>query len=241
MKYGFARLTALAVFSLLCAGAAQAQVVISQVYGGGGNTNAPVRSDYIELHNNSTATVSVDGWSVQYASATGSSWQRTDLAGSIPADAHWRGRGLIQGIEFADASLASAASQAAFQRGLVIETAGPNDQVLKLLPPLTINAEDLAQGLDIVEDAVRSVTGCAEPRSAAFATSCGPLARAPRAVRTTFTLAPQHPNTAWLAHLPPRQCAHFHAQISGFGRFQLTIYRALHCLRPPRSARAAVH
>jgi diaminobutyrate-2-oxoglutarate transaminase len=81
-----------------------------------------------------------------------------NLAGSIPAEAHWRGRGLIQGIEFADAELAGAASQAAFKRGLVIETAGPNDQVLKLLPPLTIDADDLAQGLDIVEDAVRSVT-----------------------------------------------------------------------------------
>jgi diaminobutyrate-2-oxoglutarate transaminase len=80
------------------------------------------------------------------------------LAGSIPVDAHWRGRGLIQGIEFADASLAGAASKAAFKRGLVIETAGPNDQVLKLLPPLTIDASDLSQGLDIVEDAVRSVT-----------------------------------------------------------------------------------
>ncbi|MDZ4348945.1 MAG: lamin tail domain-containing protein [Xanthomonadaceae bacterium] len=62
---------------------AQAQVVVSQVYGGGGNSGAPIRSDFIELFNSGDAPVSVDGWSVQYASATGTSWARTDLAGSI--------------------------------------------------------------------------------------------------------------------------------------------------------------
>jgi predicted extracellular nuclease len=62
---------------------AQAQVVVSQVYGGGGNSGAPIRSDFIELFNSGNAAVSVDGWSVQYASAAGTSWQRTDLAGSI--------------------------------------------------------------------------------------------------------------------------------------------------------------
>lgn len=61
----------------------QAQVVISQVYGGGGNSGATLRSDFIELRNNGASAVSVDGWSVQYASAAGSSWQRTVLAGSI--------------------------------------------------------------------------------------------------------------------------------------------------------------
>jgi predicted extracellular nuclease len=89
MKYGFARLTALAVFSLLCAGAAQAQVVISQIYGGGGNSGAPLRSDYIELHNNSTSTVSLDGWSVQYASAAGTTWARTNLSGNLPAGGYY--------------------------------------------------------------------------------------------------------------------------------------------------------
>ncbi|MGH8025578.1 MAG: lamin tail domain-containing protein, partial [Pseudoxanthomonas sp.] len=89
MKYGFARLTALAAFSFICAGAAQAQVVISQVYGGGGNSGAPLRSDYIELHNNSTSTVSLDGWSVQYASAAGTSWARTNLSGNLPAGGYY--------------------------------------------------------------------------------------------------------------------------------------------------------
>jgi len=46
-------------------------VVISQVYGGGGNTGAPYQNDFIELFNRGTSTVSLTGWSVQYASATG--------------------------------------------------------------------------------------------------------------------------------------------------------------------------
>ena len=58
-------------------------IVISQVYGGGGNTGATLRNDYIELFNRGTATVSVSGWSVQYASAGGITWQRTLLSGEI--------------------------------------------------------------------------------------------------------------------------------------------------------------
>jgi uncharacterized protein len=53
---------------------ASSAVVISQIYGGGGNAGATLRSDFIELFNRSGAPVSVDGWTIQYASSTGSSW-----------------------------------------------------------------------------------------------------------------------------------------------------------------------
>src|SRR6476661_2917198 len=56
-----------------------ATVVISQVYGGGGNAGATYRNDFIELYNATTSPVSLNGWSVQYASATGTSWQVTPL------------------------------------------------------------------------------------------------------------------------------------------------------------------
>jgi DNA/RNA endonuclease G (NUC1) len=59
------------------------QVVISQVYGGGGNSGATLRNDFIELFNPGTAPVSLAGWSVQYASSTGSTWQVTALSGTI--------------------------------------------------------------------------------------------------------------------------------------------------------------
>src|SRR5215212_2281241 len=51
--------------------AVSTNVVISQVYGGGGNTGAPYTNDFIELFNRGTTPVSLGGWSVQYASATG--------------------------------------------------------------------------------------------------------------------------------------------------------------------------
>ena len=64
-------------------------VKISQIYGGGGNSGAEYRNDFIELFNRSDADVALAGWSVQYASAAGSSWQVTPLSGSIPAGRHY--------------------------------------------------------------------------------------------------------------------------------------------------------
>lgn len=69
---------ALATTSLM-AQASTSGVVISQIYGGGGNNGATYTNDFIELFNAGTAPVSLSGWSVQYGSATGSTWQKTDL------------------------------------------------------------------------------------------------------------------------------------------------------------------
>jgi predicted extracellular nuclease len=69
--------------------AASADVVISQVYGGGGNSGATFTNDFIELSNPTAAAIDLTGWSVQYASSAGTSWQRTDLSGNIPAGGHY--------------------------------------------------------------------------------------------------------------------------------------------------------
>ncbi|MGH8127113.1 MAG: diaminobutyrate--2-oxoglutarate transaminase [Gammaproteobacteria bacterium] len=76
------------------------------------------------------------------------------IAGQHKEITEVRGRGLIQGLAFSDEDAAGRASSAAFERGLIIETAGAGDAVLKLLPPLTISDEDLGAGLDIIEDSV---------------------------------------------------------------------------------------
>ena len=61
-------------------------IVISEVYGGGGNAGATYTNDFIELYNPGATSVSLSGWSVQYASSTGTgSWTVTALTGSIPA------------------------------------------------------------------------------------------------------------------------------------------------------------
>lgn len=65
-----------------------------------------------------------------------------------------KGRGFLQGIAFQDLRLAGAASKAAFERGVMIETSGANDEVLKVLCPLTIERELLVEALQRVGDAV---------------------------------------------------------------------------------------
>ncbi len=72
-------------------------------------------------------------------------------------NAHVRGRGLIQGLAFDEASVAARVAAAAFERGLIIETAGPDSSVLKLMPPLVIDVAQLHEGIDIIDDAIRAV------------------------------------------------------------------------------------
>lgn len=60
-----------------------------------------------------------------------------------------RGRGLIQGVELGG-DLAAEVSREAFDRGLIVETAGAQGEVLKLLPPLTLRDEELEEGLEII-------------------------------------------------------------------------------------------
>lgn len=74
---------------LSLSGALSAQVVISQIYGGGGNTGATLRQDFIELFNRGAQAQSLDGWVVQYASATGTTYQSTPLTGTIAAGQYY--------------------------------------------------------------------------------------------------------------------------------------------------------
>lgn len=65
-----------------------------------------------------------------------------------------RGRGMAQGLKFEDADLAAHVCRAAFDRGVLIETSGPSDEVVKLLPPLTTSRSDLESGLEILAESV---------------------------------------------------------------------------------------
>jgi diaminobutyrate-2-oxoglutarate transaminase len=75
-----------------------------------------------------------------------------------------RGIGMIKGLVWRDARLGAAVSRAAFARGLIVETCGPDDEVTKLLPPLTIEGDELEEGLSILSDAADEVAAQAEPR-----------------------------------------------------------------------------
>src|SRR4051794_32990157 len=85
-------LAALAATLILAApaSAASPDIVISQVYGGGGNAGATLKNDFIELYNRRSAPVSVAGWSVQYGSSGGPTWtNRTPLTGTIRPGRHY--------------------------------------------------------------------------------------------------------------------------------------------------------
>ncbi|WP_067825388.1 diaminobutyrate--2-oxoglutarate transaminase [Nocardia inohanensis] len=70
-----------------------------------------------------------------------------------------RGRGMVHGIVFDDASQASKVCEAAFDRGLLVETSGPEDEVVKLLPPLTITEPELDHGLELLSASMDAVYG----------------------------------------------------------------------------------
>ena len=108
-----------------------------------------------------TATAALEGWwaDESFAKETARkaalvSERLKAIASKSSAVRMARGLGLIQGLECRPAKLAGAISKAAFERGLMIETAGPSDEVVKLLPPLTITDAELVRGLDVLEESV---------------------------------------------------------------------------------------
>jgi diaminobutyrate-2-oxoglutarate transaminase len=67
-----------------------------------------------------------------------------------------RGRGLARGLRAASNEMASQISAAAFERGLLVETCGPEGEVVKLLPPLTVASGDIDRALEILDASVKS-------------------------------------------------------------------------------------
>ncbi|QDU80597.1 Diaminobutyrate--2-oxoglutarate transaminase [Polystyrenella longa] len=80
-----------------------------------------------------------------------------DIAAEFDGELEVRGRGMIQGIQFQDPAIATSISKEAYSRGLIIETSGPSDEVVKLLPPLTICESALIEGLEILKESALAV------------------------------------------------------------------------------------
>lgn len=99
-------------------------VVISEVYGGGGNSGAFYTHDFIELYNPTGQAVSLSGWTIQYASAAGATWKKTELSGSIPPRGYYlvqeaAGSGGTQSLPVPDAQGSIAMGAAAGKVALV--------------------------------------------------------------------------------------------------------------------------
>jgi uncharacterized protein len=83
---------ALPLLAASARGSGSGSIVVAEVFAAGGNSGASYANDYVELFNRGSGAVAVDGWTLQYASASGTSWQATALSGTIPAG----GRYLVQ-------------------------------------------------------------------------------------------------------------------------------------------------
>ena len=70
-----------------------------------------------------------------------------------------RGRGMMRGIDTGTGDVAEAVCRACFRQGLIIETSGAHDEVVKVLAPLTIDQRQWAAGLDVLEMAFDEVLG----------------------------------------------------------------------------------
>ena len=103
-------------------------LVISEAYGGGGNSGATLKNDFIELYNPTNAAISVTGWSVQYRSATSTAAAAvTNLSGSVPAKGYYliqqaAGTGGTLDLPTPDATGTTAMSGSAFTVLLVNST-----------------------------------------------------------------------------------------------------------------------
>jgi hypothetical protein len=85
-------LLALPLAAASARGSGSGSIVVGELYAAGGNSGAAYANDYVELFNRGTNPVAIDGWTLQYASASSTSWQSTALSGTIPAG----GRYLVQ-------------------------------------------------------------------------------------------------------------------------------------------------
>lgn len=85
--------------------------------------------------------------------------QRLDKMAEQYGDGNFttRGRGMFRGINCINGDIAGKITSAAYKKGLIIETSGADDQVVKFLCPLTISEVNLKKGLDIIEQSIREV------------------------------------------------------------------------------------
>jgi len=146
-------------------------LIISEVYGGGGNSGATYTNDFVELYNPTGSEVSVAGWSVQYRSATGTGpGQVTALSGAVPAHGHYlvqeaAGTGGSTALPTPDASGTIAMAGSGGQTWLA-------DTTTALTPP-TGNVTGSATGVDHIVDLVGGATTATSFETAHVATAPG--------------------------------------------------------------------
>jgi len=133
---------------ILVPGAATASssgVVVSEVYGGGGNSGATFHNDFVELFNAGETAIDLSGWTVQYATAAGTTWQTTPLSGTIAPSRYYlvqlASSGTVGGaLPPADATgtsnLAATSGKVALVRGTTALACGATAGSCSATPPV---------------------------------------------------------------------------------------------------------
>lgn len=165
-------------------------VVVSQIYAGGGNSGAVYANDFVELFNRGSAPVDVGGWTLQYASATSSSWSATPLNGTIAPGDHYlvalasggtAGAPLPSADATGTTSLATAGGKVAVVTTATPLTAATDPSVRDLVGYGTANefeGSGAAPALTSTTAAVRSGGGCTDTGdNAADFTTAAPVPR----------------------------------------------------------------
>ena len=174
-------------------------MVISQVYGGGGNSGSIYKNDYIEIFNRGSAPVSLAGWSVQYASATGTSWSKTELSGTIQAGGYYliqeyAGSGGTQSLPTPDATgtinVAAASGKIALVSSTTLLSGACPAGVIDLVGFGTANCYEAGavSALTNATAAKRNTNGCTETdvNSADFTNADPTVSPTPRNSGSSF-------------------------------------------------------
>ena len=180
---------------LLLSSALRAQVVISQIYGGGGNTGASFRNDFVELFNRGSQPQSLDGWTIQYAGATATAFQATPLTGTLQAGQYYliqqsAGAGGTVNLPAPDATGTAAMSSSA---GKVVLRDGANNAVDRVGYGFGANEFEGAPTRDLSNTtaAVRARNGCQDTDDNSLDFAIGAPAPRNRSTATVDCTTPQ--------------------------------------------------
>jgi hypothetical protein len=120
-------------------------VVISALYGAGGNTGATWQYDFVELFNRGTTSVSLSGMSLQYASSGGTSWSKHALANTTLAPGqHWL-------VQLQGGSAGSALPLTADESGTEINMAAASGKLALVKNTTTITCTACATDANVID------------------------------------------------------------------------------------------
>ncbi len=159
---------------MLCMGAGKgwgqvSHLVISQVYGGGGNASATYKRDFVELFNPTGASININGYSIQYAATSGTTWQNT---GALPNVSIPSGKYYLISMQTSDGANGASLPTIDFTSGANIDMAAGNGKVALLNTSTTITSgTSCPSGGTLVDLVGYGTANCFEGAGAAPAAS----------------------------------------------------------------------